>query len=131
MKNKTILVLLLPFLFSSCDPPHYITFDNDTEETYDVLIIKKANSNNSDLIYLSENDSIKIKIESRKQYQLHFGIGNWSDDEITEVSNAIEKMIFENQYYSKTYKNSQAIEKLLLDNRKGKVFKSEIMLKLD
>src|SRR5690606_31061164 len=107
------------------------TFDNNTEETYDVLIIKKANSNNSDLIYLSENDSIKIKIESRKQYQLHFGIGNWSDDEITEVSNAIEKMIFENQYYSKTYKNSQAIEKLLLDNRKGQVFKSEIMLKLD
>lgn len=133
IKKSYILFIIgiLSFLLIGCDPPHYINFVNNTSD--DVRIKIKIDSKNN--VYFIEGegmngDSIILELKENESEELHFGIGNWSDDEINQATKTIKKLEIETSYYTMIYKDYKSIQKLLKKNRSGIIKGSEIKIEI-
>lgn len=131
MKFRLLVLFVFSFLFQSCDPIHFITFENKSNQIIKVLILKKHNSDFNPLNRFSSNDSVYFSIKPNDNHVLYFGTGNWSDVKINELSEAIDKVKIENDFTEKTYKSHKAIKHLLTVNRNGIIFENEIKIVLD
>lgn len=130
MSYRVILLLILSFLTSSCDPPHYITFENQTNDEVKVYLMlsdDKKYSNTSELI---TNDTLSIIIPKNESYQLDFGIGNWHDDEVRLIANTLNQMIFSTKHWDKTFKSKEGIYQLMQSKVNGIFFKNEIKIEI-
>lgn len=131
MGYRVILLLIVSFLTSSCDPPHYITFENQTNDEVKVYLMlsdDKEYSNTSELI---TNDTLSIIIPKNESYQLDFGIGNWYNDEVRLIANTMNQMIFSTKHWDKTFKSKESIYQLMESKVIGIFFKNEIKIEID
>lgn len=130
MGYRVILLLIVSFLTSSCDPPHYITFENRTNDEVKVYLMlsdDKEYSNTSELI---TNDTLAIIIPKNESYQLDFGIGNWHNDEVRLIANTMNQMIFSTKHWDKTFKSKESIYQLMESKVIGIFFKNEIKIEI-
>ena len=130
MGYRVILFLIVSFLTSSCDPPHYITFENQTNDEVKVYLMlsdDKEYSNTSELI---TNDTLSIIIPKNESYQLDFGIGNWHNDEVHLIANTMNQMIFSTKHWDKTFKSKESIYQLMESKVIGIFFKNEIKIEI-
>lgn len=135
---KIIIGLLsISLLIVGCDPPHYITFVNSSGSELEVtfkldtthvnysLYENKSRKADSIVLYLSQGDST----------ELHFGIGTWSDSEISGLANSLREVRIENNGFKSIYKSHERIERFLKENRKsgimGNGWSSEILVEID
>ena len=130
MKIK-LLILLLSLFIISCDPPHYIDFVNQTNSNVKVKLKYNSLFKNYDLDEIATGDSIVLNIKSKETSTIYFGIGNWSDDEIHEVTKSLKNIEIETFDIKKIYKTEKSIENLLITNRKGYLFKSKIQINIE
>jgi hypothetical protein len=97
MKNILNLLFLIFFLqlFTSCDPPHYIDFINNTDSNVKIKINLKTEFENYDLKRISSGDSLVFNLKQKDTANLDFGIGTWSDKEIEELTKSIKNIEIE------------------------------------
>lgn len=132
MKLRFALILLTATLLTSCDPPHYIIFVNNTMNDSKVKFIVKPDAINDFAPYQEiTGDSIVFNLKQKDTADLGFGIGTWSDYEINTIANSIKSLEIETHEIKTIYKTPSAIKNLLKDNLKGLVWKTEIAIEIE
>lgn len=128
MKNLSLLLLfIVAFLLTSCDPAQNIIFVNNGTSNLKVKLIVNSKSKNERLNEMKEGDSIVFNLKPENEENeglIYFGIGRWNEDEITETTQSIKSIEIENADNKIIYKSEDAINRLLLKNKKGIIFKS-------
>ncbi len=129
--KKTFFILLTALLLLSCDPVHYIDLRNRTEKEAIVTIKLKPHADKE--IYRASSqehpiygDSIVLRIPAKETGSLFFGMGSWGDAGVTDLADTMKSLEIETYEIKTIYKTPAVIEALLLENRKGIWFKSEI-----
>ena len=130
IKSKLITVIFLAFLVTSCDPIHYINFINNTDSTAKIKSNLNPKIENYDLQQIATGDSIVFYLKQKDTARIDFGIGNWSDKEINELTESIKSIEIETQEINTIYKTQKAMNNILENNRNGFVFRSEIKIEL-
>ena len=128
--TKLFAILLFVQLFINCDPPHYMDFINKTDENVKVKLNINPKIENYDLKRFSIGDSIVFNIKPKDTANLHFGIGDWSDHEIEEVTKTLKSIEIETENIKTIYKSKKAMQKILKENRHGFWFKTIIKIEI-
>lgn len=131
MKSTLKLSALLFAIFSltSCDPSHDIFFTNKTASNVKVKINLEQNKQ-QDFRIIATKDSIVFYLPKDSVAHIPFGIGNWSQKEITTATNSIKSIEVETSDIKTIYKSKKAIKSLLEENVHGAVFKSMIDIEI-
>lgn len=123
---------LIAFILISCDPTHYINFVNETKTDIKVKFkLTESEKNYSHKISeVVSGDSIVFIVKQDSLYNLHFGIGNWSESTIDKFVNTLKYLEIDKGEVKTIYKTQKAIKNLLMENRSGFFFKTKIEIKL-
>ena len=127
---KILSIIATSFLFCSCDPPHYIDFINNSKGNVKVKINLKSKIENCELREIAIGDSIIFNLKQKDTANIHFGIGNWSDNEIEETVKSIKNIEIETEDITTIYKTEKAMKKILQNNREGFFFKTRIEIEI-
>lgn len=130
MSYRFLLLLIVSFLTSSCDPPHYITFENQTDDEIKIYLMLSDDKEYFNTSNLITNDTLTIVVPKNESYQLDFGIGNWHDDEVRFIANTMKQMSFSTKHWDKTFKSKESIYQLMQTNVCGIFFKNEIKIEI-
>lgn len=134
-KPNFLLLVILGFLFTSCDPAQNIVFTNSAKSDLKVKLLVNSQFKN-EAIYLEDipidqvikGDSLVFTIKSgnpkETEKYIYFGRGKWRKERIYEVAQSIKSIEIENAEYKIVYKSPHEIRQLLLKNKKGIFFKS-------
>ncbi|WP_298901487.1 hypothetical protein [uncultured Psychroserpens sp.] len=127
---RSVMVVLIFVLLSSCDPPHNIFLINTTEseakisfhfnETFENRLLKDDVTGDSLIVYLKPNET----------YDMDFGIGTWSDDEVNTLVKSIRSLEIETIDTKSIYKTEKAMRSLFVNNRTGRWWDTEINLEI-
>ena len=129
--SKLITLSILTIIITSCDPPHYIDFINQSKSEAKVKLNLNLKNENFDLQEIANGDSIVFHLNKKDTANIHFGIGNWSDDEIEEVIKSIKSIEIETKEIKTIYKNETSMKNLLINNRHGAFLKSKIEIEIE
>ncbi|MFC4632580.1 hypothetical protein ACFO3O_01600 [Dokdonia ponticola] len=133
--SKAFFILLISSLaFLSCDPPHYIQFENESDSEVKVTLLADPETENYDF-YEFQNlrigDSVILRIKPKESDMLHFGIGTWSNSEIEELTNSLQKIIIENEDFFRVYRTKKGMNTLLNHDKRGFWWKTEINIRIE
>jgi hypothetical protein len=128
--KKFIIILFLLVFITSCDPPHNINFINNTENITKVKFNLNPKVQNYSLNQISKGDSVVFNLKPKDTLNISFGIGTWSNVEIKELTNSIKNLEIETNDIKTIYKTKKSIYKILIDNRKGVWFKTNIEVEI-
>ncbi|MFB9077198.1 hypothetical protein ACFFLS_02840 [Flavobacterium procerum] len=136
MKKLNFLMLfLLAFLFTSCDPAQSLFFVNKEKGNAKVKLILNSKVINEELDKIKTGDSIVFHLKpagtEESDVQIYFGMGTWRDSEIIEVAKSIKSIEIENDDNLIVYKSEKTITKLLLQNQEGLIWKTTININID
>ena len=131
MKFKALTVSILSCILMCCDPIHTIDITNNSSS--DVMIEVKLRENY--LEYIVENqpsgDSLAIQLHKGETESLYFGIGTWSDIEVSDLASLVQEVKVSSD--SSTFRTSSTnyLYKLLIDHREGRWWKTRIHLEIE
>ena len=130
MKNtsKLLFLLVIITLTTSCDPPHYINFINNSNSAAKVKLNLNTKIKNYDLGKIATQDSIVFNLKLNDTANINFGIGDWSDNEIEILTKSIKSIEIETREIKTIYKTESSIKDLLSKNRHGFGFKTVIKI---
>ncbi|QYS87650.1 hypothetical protein JJC03_07580 [Flavobacterium oreochromis] len=113
IKLKLLVLTLFAIIITSCDPPHYIDFINNSDSIAKVRLNLKSKVESFDLEEIATGDSIVFNLKSKDTANIHFGIGEWSDISIEEVTKSVKSIEIETQEIKTIYKTENSIKNLL------------------
>tara|TARA_R110002073_G_scaffold335931_1_gene529525 strand:+ start:73 stop:483 length:411 start_codon:yes stop_codon:yes gene_type:complete len=136
MKSKLTksLIFCCSVLLCSCDPPHNINFENQSDSQVTVTLISNPQDENLDLYQfrdLMKGDSLILNVNTGQTETLYFGIGTWSNSEIESLTNSLNKIIIENDDFKRVYKSKKSINSLLNYDKDGFWWKTQINIKVE
>lgn len=134
-KLKFLLLFVLSFVITSCDPSESIIFRNKGKSDLKVKLIvnpefkeRAVLVDDLELDKVIKGDSIVFIVKSgnfkENEKFMFFGRGRWSKEQIYETVKSINQIELENADHKIIYKSQKAINKLFLNNKKGILFKS-------
>lgn len=118
-KAKILFVCLFFVIVTSCDPPHYIDFVNNTKSNAKVKLNIDNKTESHGLRSIANGDSIVFNLKPKDTASIHFGIGTWSTDEIDAVANSIKNIKIETENITTIYKTKSSIKNILENNKDG------------
>lgn len=132
---EAAFVILMLLLFTACDPPLNIQLENKGESTAIFKFYLNSDSThleNSLWDYNeSSSDSIFYVVEQGAVEIVDLGIGNWSDYAINTFSQSLRILEIETDEQKVSYKTTEAIKKLLEENKRGLYWKTNIVLTVE
>lgn len=128
---KLLVLTFLTIIITSCDPPHYIDFINNTSAKAKVRLNLNSKVESFDLEEIATGDSIVFNLKPKDTANIHFGIGDWSDSGIEEVTKSVKSIEIETQEIKTIYKTENSIKNLLKNNRHGFFFKTKIKIEIE
>lgn len=130
LKFKLVLLSLVAIIITSCDPPHYIDLINTTQSPAKVRFNLKSKVESYELKDIATSDSIVFNVNPKDTANIHFGIGDWSDSGIEEVTKSVKSIEIATKDITTKYKTENSIKNLLKKNRHGFFFKTKIEIEI-
>jgi len=115
---KTILIFTIIF-FASCDPAKILVIKADKKSNLSVTVY----TNKKIIPFGDNNDSTKftfqVPLNGTTIQAFNYGIGNWSNDAIRNLSKNIDSIIINNSTSKVVLVNKLEIENYLKKHRSG------------
>ena len=118
LKAITLLILTTIF-FVSCDPAKLLVIRAENKNTSSVTVY----TNNKIVPFGNKDDNTKFTIQvpfnDTTSKSFNYGIGNWSNDAIKDLSTNIDSIIITNSADKLVLVNKSEIENYLKKHRSG------------
>ena len=117
---KTRLFLFLPILLiSSCDPAKLLIINAGDKENTSITVYT-----NSAILPLDNKEGpakmiIRVTYNDTTKKRFNYGIGNWPNSAITELTANIDSIIFKNNNSKTVLSDKAEMEKYLQQHRHG------------
>ena len=121
MKTLKTVILLIPttILFASCDPAKLLVIRVDNKNNLSVIVY----TNNKIVPFSNKDDNTKLTIQvpfnDTTNKTFNYGIGNWSNDAIKDLSTNIDSITINNSTNKLVLINKSDIENYLKKHRSG------------
>ena len=110
----------------SCDPVKTISIKKNSDPNIKVVIYGNEKLNPEETLD-SKRSTIKLKANENIK-KVYYGIGNWDNNEIKELSNNIDSIAFVEYDETILINDNKQIQNFLIKNRKG-ILKNTIIIK--